>query len=77
MRQQKHKKGRGKGQNLYRQIKVRCYQEKDYFIYKMFYIKLIVKKKKKKKKTTVKIENNSEKNTKNGRQKYKKKEIMK
>ena len=49
MRQQKHKKGRGKGQNLYRQIKVRCYQEKDYFIYKMFYRKLIVKKKKKKK----------------------------
>ena len=72
MRQQKHKKGRGKGQNLYRQIKVGRYQEKDYFIYKIFYRKLIVKKK-----NTEKIENNSEKNTKNGRQKYKKKEIMK
>ena len=42
LRKQK-KGGKGKGQNPYRYMKIRCYQQKkDYFIYEILYTYLIV-----------------------------------
>ena len=52
LQNQKYKKGSIKGWSPYRRMKINCYQQKkDYFIYKTFYVNLMVTPKQKSKDT--------------------------